>query len=291
MEKKLRYLVLGASGMAGHMITLFLQEQGHEVIGFCRRKVSYVKTIIGDAADIQLLEEVIRNGKYDIVINAIGILNQYAEIEKEKAVFLNSFLPHLLASITSHMDTRIFHLSTDCVFSGRTGRYEEDSFRDGESFYDRTKAIGELEDKKNLTLRTSIVGPDIHKDGIGLFNWFMKQQTEVKGYTEAMWTGITTLQLAKVMEEAAWKGATGLYHMVYKENISKYELLKLFNHYFRGDMVRIIPDNTIQIDKTLVRTRFDFDYQIPDYEKMVSDLADWVKQHSYLYPQYDLNMI
>jgi dTDP-4-dehydrorhamnose reductase len=290
MAKKMRYLVLGASGMAGHMISLFLQEQGHEVVGFCRRKVPYVKTIVGDAADIPLLEEIIRNGKYDIVINVIGILNQYAETEKEKAVFLNSYLPHLLARITQQMDTRIIHLSTDCVFSGKEGRYKEDSFRDGESFYDRTKAVGELEDEKNLTLRTSIVGPDIHADGIGLFNWFMKQQTGVKGYTKVMWTGVTTLQLAKVMEEAAWKGAAGLYHMVYKENISKYELLKLFNHYFREDMIKIIPDSTLRIDKTLVRTRFDFDYEIPDYERMVSELAVWVKQHSYLYPLYDLQI-
>lgn len=288
MGKKMKYLVLGASGMAGHMISLFLQEQGHDVTGYCRRRVCYVKTIIGDAKNIQLLEEVIKNGKYDIVINLIGVLNQYAESDKEQAVFLNSYLPHLLAKITEYMDTRIIHLSTDCVFSGKTGMYEETSPRDGESFYDRTKALGELEDDKNLTLRTSIVGPDVNPDGIGLFNWFMKQQAEINGYTKVMWTGITTLQLAKVMEKAACKGAVGLYNMVYKENISKYELLKLFNHYFRNDSLNIAPDSIVQINKTLIRTRFDFDYEVPDYKKMISELADWTKQHSYLYPHYAL---
>lgn len=284
----MKFLVLGASGMAGHVICIYLKEQGHDVIGYSRRGVSFVDSISGDARDLKKLKDIIDKGNFDVIINAIGILNQFAENDKESAVFLNSYFPHYLAKITANSKTRVIHMSTDCVFSGETGSYTEKSFRDGRTFYDRTKAIGELEDEKNLTLRNSIVGPDINEKGIGLLNWFMKQDDEVIGYTHAMWTGLTTLQLAKAMEAAAITGATGLINMVYKESISKYELLKLFNHYMRNDEVKIIPYEGFIVDKTLIRTNFEFDYIIPSYDTMVIEMAEWMKSHRELYSHYKL---
>lgn len=282
----MKFLVLGANGMAGHTISTYLAEQGHDVSGFDRQKVSHCKSVEGDARDILFIKNLIIDGKFDSVINCIGILNQFAEEKKELAVYLNSYFPHLLAEITKDSSTQIIHMSTDCVFSGRRGEYAEDDFRDGETFYDRTKALGELDDKKNLTLRNSIVGPDINVNGIGLFNWFMMQHGTIKGYTRAMWTGLTTLQLAKVMEYGANVRAHGLYNMVYKEPISKYDLLQLFNKYFRKGEIKIEPYNGFVVNKALKRTRFDFNYIIPDYETMVSDIAVWVAEHKGNYPHY-----
>lgn len=284
----MRFLVLGASGMAGHVISIYLKEQGHDVIGYSRRPVNFVDSVSGDAKDLLKLQEVVEVGKFDVVINAIGILNQFAEQDKETAVFLNGYLPHFLTKMTKGMDTQIIQMSTDCVFSGRTGAYTEDSIPDGESFYDRTKAIGELNDNKNLTLRNSIIGPDINENGIGLLNWFMKQDGTINGYTGAMWTGMTTLQLAKVMEKAALQKATGLYNMVPDHNISKYELLKLFNHYLKDDKVEIQPYDEFILDKTLIRTRFEFAEIVPDYEVMIREMTDWMKRHKKLYPHYSL---
>lgn len=284
----MKFLVLGASGMAGHTISIYLKEQGHDVTGFARRKLDLVNTIVGDAKDLKLLKSIIDDNDFDIVINAIGLLNKDAEDHKADAVFLNGYLPHYLAEITSKKKTRIIHMSTDCVFSGKTGNYKEDSFRDGETFYDRSKAIGELEDHKNITLRNSIVGPDMNETGIGLLNWFMKQNDTVNGFTGAMWTGMTTLQLAKMMEKVALKGATGLYNMVPKTNISKYELLKLFNHYLRNDEVEVKPYDGFTADKTLVRTRFDFEDEVPDYKTMVFEMSEWMKEHKDLYPHYNM---
>ncbi|WP_075721654.1 SDR family oxidoreductase [Roseburia sp. 499] len=284
----MKFLVLGASGMAGHTIALYLKERGHVVDGFSRRKVSICNSIVGDARNEKDIREIIREGKYDIVINAIGILNQYAEQYKDQAVYLNSFLPHFLAEITKDMHTRVIHMSTDCVFAGNSGPYTEESFCDGRSFYDRSKALGELRDEKNLTIRTSIIGPDMSAQGIGLLNWFMKQEKEVSGYVHAMWTGVTTLELANIMEEAAQNGITGLHHMVYEKNISKYELLKLFNRYLRKDKITIHKNEEIYLDKTLVRTNFDFSYQVPDYEKMIAEMTEWMKVHKALYPHYNL---
>ena len=284
----MKFLVIGCNGMAGHMISLYLRERGHDVIGFARSESKYVRTEIGDASDLERVREVVSIGQYDTVINCIGLLNQFAENDHANAVFMNAYFPHFLAKITEGTGTQIIHMSTDCVFSGKTGSYTEDAVRDGATFYDRSKALGELEDDKNLTLRQSIVGPDIKARGIGLLNWFMQQGGEVNGFTGAMWTGQTTLQLAKTMERAAELRAHGLYNMVPKTNISKYELLKLFNHYLRNDELIIHPVEGVTADKTLIRTRFDFDYRIPDYETMIKELAEWMKNHKAMYPHYAL---
>ena len=170
----MKFLVLGCNGMAGHTISLYLKEQGHDVFGFDRRESKYINNATGDARDIDFVRNLIVDGKYDTVINCIGILNQFAEENMALASFLNSYFPHFLAEVTDGTDTQVIHMSTDCVFSGKRGEYTEDDFRDGETFYDRSKALGELEDGKNITLRNSIVGPDINPNGIGLMNWFMK---------------------------------------------------------------------------------------------------------------------
>ena len=284
----MKFLVLGCNGMAGHTISLYLKEQGHEVFGFDRTNPIYVNGVSGDARDVDFMKKLITEGKYDTVINCIGILNQFAEENKALASFLNSYFPHFLAEVTSKTDTQVIHMSTDCVFSGKRGEYTESDFRDGETFYDRSKALGELDDNKNITLRNSIVGPDINPNGIGLLNWFMKQSGEINGYTKAMWTGQTTLQLAKTMEVAAKERATGLYNTVPDHSISKFDLLKLFNHYLRNDSIKINPIEGINADKSLKRTKFEFNYLIPDYEVMVAELAKWVKEHKNMYPHYNI---
>ncbi len=284
----MKFLVFGCNGMAGHTISLYLKEQGHDVFGFDRGESKYIKNATGDARDIDFVRNLIVDGKYDTVINCIGILNQYAEENKSLATFLNSYFPHFLAEVTDGTDTQVIHMSTDCVFSGKRGEYTEDDFRDGETFYDRSKALGELEDDKNITLRNSIVGPDINPNGIGLMNWFMKQSSPINGFTKAMWTGQTTLQLAKTMEVAAKERAFGLYNTVPDHSISKYDLLRLFNKYLRNDSIQINPVEGINADKSLKRTRFEFSYLIPDYEVMVVELADWVIRHKDMYPHYGL---
>ncbi|MDP3398300.1 MAG: sugar nucleotide-binding protein [Bacteroidales bacterium] len=285
----MKFLILGSSGMAGHTISTYLSEQGHIVDGLDRNTVSLTTNIVGDVKNVDLLKDVLHSTKYDSVINCIGILNQFADENKELAVYLNSYIPHLLADITKHSETQIIHMSTDCVFSGRTGKYSEFDFKDGDSFYDRTKALGELNDNKNITFRNSIIGPDLNKSGIGLLNWFMQQNGTIKGYTKAMWSGLTTLELAKVMESAAKVKATGLYNMVYKESISKFDLIQLFNNYLRNNELNIEQFNGFIADKSLVRTQFEFNYLIPNYEKMISELSDWIRKHRQLYPHYNLS--
>ncbi|MCI8402823.1 MAG: sugar nucleotide-binding protein [Lachnospiraceae bacterium] len=285
----MKFLILGCNGMAGHMISLYLKEQGYEVDGFGRSESPFVRTIKGDARDIDLLSKIIKGGDYRIVVNCIGILNKFAESDHEAAVFLNSYLPQYLAKVTKDMYTQIIQISTDCVFSGSRGGYGESDFPDGELFYDRSKALGEIVNSKDVTFRMSIIGPDINRDGIGLINWFLQQKGQVKGYKNAFWTGQTTLQLAKTIENAAIGHIHGLYNMVPKEKISKYNMLLLFNKYLRKIPIEIIPEENFKVDKSLTRSNFEaFRYKIPSYEQQIKELGEWMRSHRDLYPHYEL---
>ena len=177
-------------------------------------------------------------------------------------------------------------MSTDCVFSGKSGGYSETSTRDGSSFYDRSKALGEIDNKKDLTFRNSIIGPDMNKDGIGLFNWFMKQESQIDGFTESIWTGVSTLTLAKAMEQAIIDNLTGLYHLVNNKNISKYELLRLFNKTMKNDQIEILPNDKISINKSLVNNRTDFSFKVPDYNIMIAEMKDWIEKYKEFYTHY-----
>lgn len=284
----MKFFICGCNGMAGHTISLYLQEQGHNVYGFDLKESKFIKSFACNAFDTQTLARVIKEGNYDSVINCIGILNQFAENNHALAAFLNSYFPHFLAETTQSSCTQVIHMSTDCVFSGSRGDYAESDLRDNESFYGRSKALGELEDEKNITMRDSIVGPDTNPNGPSLLNWFMAQSGEVNGFTNKMWTGLTTLELAKAMEAAAKERVHGLFNMVPERAISKYELLKLFNHYLKNDSLIVNPVEGAPANLSLKRTRFEFSYLVPDYDKMVADLSAWIYKHKELYPHYNL---
>lgn len=285
----MKFLILGCNGMAGHVISIYLKEQGHNVVGFAREKSRFVDTVVGDATDFDLLKRTILSSEFDTVINCIGILNKFAENNHAYAVLINGYLPHFLADVTKETDIQIIQMSTDCVFSGKTGGYTEIAVPDGELFYDRSKAIGELNDTKNLTLRNSIVGPDIKREGIGLLNWFMQQNNTVNGFKGAIWTGQTTLQLAKTMEVAAEQRSYGLVNAVPSVSITKYDLLRLFNTYIRRNPIKIVPIDTFIADKSLVRTNFNsLHYSIPSYDIMVKELGEWMRDHRELYSNYIL---
>lgn len=283
----MKFLVLGAGGMAGHLITIYLKEKGEDVIGLATRNLSYCNSIVMDVTDFLKLEEIILKNHFDIIINCVGILNQTAEANIDQAILINSYLPHYLEKITTNIPTRIIHMSTDCVFSGKKGSYIESDLPDGESVYDRTKALGELNDNKNLTFRNSIIGPDIKCQGIGLFNWFMKQSETITGYDKSIWNGVTTLTLAKAIHAAAYTNLSGIYHLVNNKTITKYELLLLFKKYFNPN-IEIIKVDGVNQDKSLINSRLDFKYIIQDYETQVEEMYDWVMQHAEVYQHYSL---
>lgn len=282
----MKILVLGAGGMAGHVVSLTLRGKGHDVDTLSDSKKIDDKTIILDVTNKEKFEDFLDNNHYDAVINCIGILVQKSDERKDLAVYLNSFLPHYLERFFAKSKTKIIHMSTDCVFSGKNAPYYEDSEYDGQLFYDRSKALGEIINDKDLTFRMSIIGPDINENGVGLFNWFMAQKGEIFGYTNVYWTGVTTVELAKAMDAALKQNLSGLYNLVPGKNISKYDLLGLFKESFKRDDITINKREDVFSDKTLVNKRKDFDYHVPNYKEMVEEMKKWVNEHPDLYKYY-----
>lgn len=278
-----KVLVIGIKGMAGHVLFKSLPQLGnYDLYGIARNFESTDKTFNLDVFNIDELKKII-DSNFDIIINCVGILNKDAEDNPDKAIWFNSYFPHLLESLTKNTKTKVISISTDCVFSGKKGNYTESDVRDGEGFYAMSKAMGEIENEKDLTIRTSIIGPELNSNGIGLFHWFMQQKESVNGYSQAFWSGITTIELAKVIHQAILQDIKGLIIVAGKNKIDKYSLLKLFNKIFKNDSLIVSENSKYKVDKSMQSLRTDFDYSVPSYEKMILEMKQWIDFNNYDY--------
>jgi dTDP-4-dehydrorhamnose reductase len=285
---KSKVLILGANGMAGHVITTGFRSDpsNYEVISVARTRSLIKPDILLDVTNFIELENLIKKTNPNFIINCIGLLNKTAEDRPDKAILINSYLPHFLENITQNSISKIIHISTDCVFSGYEGNYTEVSTKNGIGFYAQSKALGEVINNKDLTIRTSIIGPEINSNGIGLFHWFSQQKREVKGYKNALWTGITTIELLNALKIIVKEDKlTGLYHLVNNNKISKYKLLEIMINEFNKN-ISLIEDTKYKIDKSLINTRKDFSFQVKEYEQMINEMNTWIKNHNDLYSQY-----
>ena len=275
-------LILGSSGMLGHVVTKYFEERSYDVYNLSHRIKINERTEIMDVTNFSEFDKYLNKLKVDVIVNCIGTLNEDAENSPDKAILLNSYLPRFLEKKYMNTKVKIIQISTDCVFSGKTGNYTEDSFRDGDSIYARTKTLGEINNNKDLTIRTSIIGPDINEDGIGLFQWFMNQKGTIYGFKNAYWTGVTTIELAKGIEKLIKNDVAGLYHFVPNEKISKYNLLNIIAEIFNRN-INIIPKEDYYVDKSLINTRTDFKYVIPTYREMIEEMKSWIDKNPQLY--------
>ncbi|RTY90330.1 NAD-dependent epimerase/dehydratase family protein [Flavobacterium sp. GSN2] len=278
-----KILVIGKKGMAGHVVFKSLPKLGnYEVYGVARDVASTDRVFNLDVSNTEELKKIIDLG-FDVIINCIGILNKDAEDNPHKAIWFNSYFPHLLESLTKNTKTKVISISTDCVFSGKKGNYTEGDLTDGQGFYAMSKAMGEIENGKDLTIRTSIIGPELNRKGIGLFHWFMTQKDTMSGYSQAFWSGITTIELAKVIHQTILQDVKGLLIVAGNPKIDKFSLLKLFNTIFRNDALIITENVNYKVDKSMYSSRLDFDYQVPSYKEMILEMKGWVDKNDYDY--------
>jgi dTDP-4-dehydrorhamnose reductase len=284
---KLKVLILGSTGMLGHqVVNYFLKFDDYDVIDIAFRSKLREKTIIFDVTDRVAFEKVIIELSPDFIVNCIGVLVQGSN-NVENAIYLNAYLPHQLKKISKNIGAKLIHISTDCIFSGNKGGYIETDAKDGKGVYSQTKKLGEIEDDANLTLRTSIIGPELKDNGEGLFHWFMNQQGEISGYTKAIWSGVTSLELAKAVKWSIDNNITGLYHVTNNSSISKYDLLQLFQKYTKKN-INIKPFDGKKVDKSFIDTRLLIDYQIPSYDQMISNMVRLITDKRILYSQYKI---
>ncbi|MFC4209920.1 dTDP-4-dehydrorhamnose reductase family protein [Pedobacter lithocola] len=282
-----KVVVIGSKGMAGHVIYHYLKEHTTlKIVDIARGSDFHNPSHKIDVTDFEKLTEVLEEENPDFVINCVGILNKDAEDNPEKSILLNCYFPHFLAKIGKAISFRLIHISTDCVFDGKRGGYTEASLKDGKGLYAETKSLGEVTYGDNLTIRTSIIGPELKKEGIGLFHWFMNQKGKVRGYTNAYWTGITTIELAKVIIAAIDEDITGLHHVVNNEKINKYDLINLFKQIFNKTDIEIEPFADYSIDKSLIKTNDSFKYVVPSYKQMLQEMSVWIEEKRSLYKVY-----
>ena len=271
MRKK-RILILGATGMAGHMVYYYLKEtERYKMHSLVFRSKLTDDSIVCDVRDQNTLRQVFQQVKPDVAVNCIGALIRESETKPDNAIYLNAYLPHYLKRLADEVGGKVIQISTDCVFSGKKGNYAEDDFRDADDVYGRSKALGEIINNKDVTLRTSIIGPELKEDGEGLFHWFMGQKGTIKGYTNAIWGGITTLELAKAIEKTIEYNLSGLFHVTNGEGISKYKLLVLFKRVFGKHDIEIVPYDNYFADKSLEKS-LRFDYKVKSYKVMLEEL-------------------
>lgn len=274
--------------MLGHQVYFyFKKDKNYEIFDVSYRTKLHDNTIILDIKNKSKLEDTIKNINPDYIVNCIGILINGSESNNENAVFINAYLPHYLKLIASEIDAKLIQISTDCVFSGEKGEYIEIDEKDGRDLYSKTKALGEINDNVNLTIRTSIIGPELKPNGEGLFHWFMKQTNKINGYQKAIWSGVTTLELSKAIKWAIEENITGLYHITNEKSINKYELLNLLKKEV-GKNIEIIPVSGKAINKSLIDSRNLINYDIPDYYIMIKNMVNLMREHRAIYEQYDI---
>ena len=282
----MKVLVLGAAGTAGHVIALYLKENGWVVDTLSAKnrldRNTYFINVMNQAKFAKFLD----SKKYDAIVNCIGLLVKQSQERKDLAVYLNSYLPHFLEFYYTNTSTKIIHLSTDRILPNLKNDKSKTMAYEDETYYDRTKSLGEIINDKDLTFRMSIIGPDMRKTGGGLFNWFWNQTGEISGYNKVLWSGVTTVELAKAVRAAIEQNLTGIYNLTSKNNISKFNLLRLLKEVFNRSDITIKPDDNIILDRTLINHSHDFDFTVSDYKAMLGDMKKWIDSHNYLYPHY-----
>jgi dTDP-4-dehydrorhamnose reductase len=282
-----KVLILGSSGLIGHQIHNYLDNYNN----FNLSNISYSRklnneTLLLDARNEKLFINQIKLIKPSYIVNCIGFLISQSNNDPEGATIINAELPHKLDKLAVEINAKLIHISTDCVFSGEKNQpYVESDFKDGKDTYSLTKALGEVVNKKHLTLRTSVVGPELKIEGQELFHWFMMEKSSIKGFTKAIWSGVTTLELAKAVKWAIDNNITGLYHITNNQIITKNDLLNLFKKYTKKD-IEIIPSDSKIINKSFIDTRCEIDYEIPSYDKMISEMISFMRKNRNLYNHY-----
>jgi len=276
--------------MLGHRLLMHLQDRHETKVTLRRELAAYERyglfTLENsywgvEAKDTERLLEVVADFRPEAVVNAVGIVKQRgAAKEAIPSLEINALLPHRLALLCRAAGARLVHLSTDCVFSGCKGNYTEDDVPDAEDLYGRTKLLGEVTDAGCITLRTSIIGLELSRR-TGLIEWFLAQRGEIRGFTRAIYTGLTTAEMSHVIERVLVEHPhlSGVWQVA-SEPISKYDLLVRFSEILGRDDVSIVPDDTVRIDRSLLPVAFEkaTGYSAPGWDKMLKELSAEVRQ-------------
>jgi dTDP-4-dehydrorhamnose reductase len=266
MMRKKRVLILGGSGMLGHKLVQCWLER-FEIFATLRSGVekfekyqifSPENTLTGvNAENFDSIIKAFVIAKPDVVVNCIGVIKQLKESKNPITTLnINSIFPHRLAGLCQAVGARLITISTDCVFNGRKGNYQETDISDAEDLYGKSKNIGEVSGENCLTVRTSIIGRELGSSH-SLVDWFLSNEGgRVKGFTKAIYTGFPTVVFAGILADIIENQAdlSGLWH-ISSEPISKFDLLCLARDAYQAK-IEIEPDTEFFMDRSLNSDRF-----------------------------------
>jgi dTDP-4-dehydrorhamnose reductase len=285
----MRVLVLGVTGMLGNAMFRYLSlNGGYEVYGSARNASRLRSCVNEDMAsrivtgvDVEnqdALAGLFAKIKPQAVVNCIGLIKQLAAADDPlSAIPINSMLPHRLSALCKIAGARLVHISTDCVFSGAKGNYLESDPSDAKDLYGRSKYLGEVADAHAITLRTSIIGPELNDGAHALLGWFLSQQGAVNGFTRAIFSGLPTVELARVVGEFVLPRPhlSGLYHVA-AAPISKFDLLTLIAEVY-GKKIQINRLDDPAIDRSLDASRFNdaTGYHAPEWRELVTRMLNF----------------
>jgi dTDP-4-dehydrorhamnose reductase len=270
----MKVLIIGSNGMAGHVITKYLKQKKYDVHTVARSDADFHLNIENVSEVAQFFSNI---DSYDYIVNCIGLLVKDSIDRPDRAAIINSWFPHYVEYVLKDTATKLIHLSTDCVFDGRKGEYIETDTHTEMNAYGSSKSLGEVNNSKDITFRMSIIGPEIKSNGTGLFNWIVNNsETELQGWDNAWWNGITTLQLAKCIDQYMQTPIiTGVYHLVNNNNkINKYDLLCKINEIFNLGKTIKQTKSPKPVNKILIDTCNLLEFNIPDYNTMLDELKN-----------------
>ena len=278
-----RVLILGSTGMLGHVIYNVLQNQSNiELFDMSFRTKLTKKSIICDVAKVDTLEEQIKKINPVVIVNCVGVLLKNSKINPANTIFINSYLPHKLRDIAVKINARVIQISTDCVFNGNRGHNSENTLPNASDIYGRSKSLGELNNSFDLTIRTSIIGPELKHNGEGLLHWLFNQNESIYGYKNVFWSGVTTLELSKAILFSINNEISGLWNLTNGTEISKYDLIEKVINIFQLNKINLKQDNEKTSNKTLISNR-EIDFKVNSYDKMIVDLKSFYEDNKHFY--------
>lgn len=286
----MRILILGGTGMLGHALwqhfSLHLKDT-FVTIRRSRKEYESYGLFNGDnvmdsvdANDFVMLTDIMKRIKPDFILNCIGITKRRKEAEMAvQTISLNALFPHRLVEWGRNNSAKVVNFSTDCVFDGVEGNYTEDSRPNAKDMYGKTKALGEIKGENALTLRSSFIGTELG-GGTELLEWFLSQKGIVKGFKNAIYSGLTTIELSRIVENILinYPRMIGLYN-ISSDPINKYDLLMLIKEKMQLNM-KIVPDEIFHCDRSLDSSKFrkEFDYAPPSWDAMIDELSGVLKK-------------
>ncbi len=280
-------LVIGSGGMLGHMVARYLTEKKYNVLDISAKRKFRPETINMNVLDRERFLDFLDLHSFDVVINCAALLVKASNERKAEAVLLNSYFPHFLEEYYRNSETYIIQISTGGVYSGNSNDfYFENSACDTLSFYGKSKLLGELDNSRNLTIRSDFWGPDMSDFGSGLFNWIMHAKGAVTGFGKYIFNGISSLALAEFIDSAIQNRYCGICNLYSQDHISKADFIRLVCETFEKRTLTVNEESSTVKSFLLRSERNNINFVPRTFAEQMGEIKHWIFSHKSLYEHY-----